>query len=416
MRSFFVACFIFLSGSACLSDDARLRFDELVTRYNALEKQFYAQEPAETEDGIKRFLTHHPMNTMVGDFIALEQQARGTEVGFSCLYHLVAAASSVGDPEYPVTRGKVTALRRLADHYHDYPGVETVFRHLFSGARLPETKAFLRAVMTSSSHRYVRGNAMYALANYLALEANLPAMNESHLAVMDRADPEKEAQRKLLEDLSAKLKDVAVERNRAEARRLIAQIGNEYQNEITPMRVSIRTPGLVSIAGTGSDEVPQSKRKRIADLLPAVQFELNHSIGQQAPQIDSTDVTGKRMRLSEFRGQVVVVMFSFKGCGPCEAMYEGNRQLIEQLADRPFVFLGVQGDETIETVRQAVESQTITWRVWWDGSQKRIATQWNVRWWPSTFVLDQHGVIRYRDLRGKELATAVRSLMSEEAE
>ncbi len=60
-------------------------------------------------------------------------------------------------------------------------------------------------------------------------------------------------------------------------------------------------------------------------------------------------------------------MFSFKGCRPCEAMYPDNRQLIEELSGEPFVFVGVQGDETIDTVHESLESKTITWRVWWDG-------------------------------------------------
>jgi peroxiredoxin len=160
----------------------------------------------------------------------------------------------------------------------------------------------------------------------------------------------------------------------------------------------------------------KSKRERIVDRIPAIQFELNHSIGQKAPPIEGDDARGKRMSLAEFRGKVVVVMFSFKGCGPCEAMYPENRQLIKELAGEPFVFVGVQGDETIDTVRESLESKEIIWRVWWDGENKRILTQWNIRGWPSTFVLDHRGVIRYRDLRGKELSNAVRSLLKKETE
>lgn len=122
------------------------------------------------------------------------------------------------------------------------------------------------------------------------------------------------------------------------------------------------------------------------------------------------------MRLADFHGKVVVVMFSFKGCGPCEEMYPDNRQLIEELSEESFVFIGVQRDETIDTVLESLESKAITWRVWWDGEDKQISTQWNSRAWPSTFVLDQRGVIRFRNLRGKELATAVRSLLKKEAE
>ncbi|MEM6366154.1 MAG: TlpA disulfide reductase family protein [Planctomycetota bacterium] len=429
MKSLLVLLSIVMPYSACFGQDAnpdasqeranidpKSRFEELATRYKTLQEQYYAFEPKEGEDGIKWFLENHPMNTMVTDFIALEQQSRGTEVGFSCLYHLVLAAVSVRDADYPVTVGKIAALKVLAEHYHDYPDVDTTFRYLFSGARVPESETFLRNLATSSPHGYVRANAMYELANYLALEANLPAVCESHLAVMDRVDPENEARMKHFETFTASLKDVAVERNRAEALSLIEQIGSEYQNELVPPRVGVRNPGLISVTRREIDEVLKSKRERIVDRLSAIQFELKHSIGQKAPPIDGKDARGEPMSLADYHGKTVVLMFSFKGCGPCERMYADNRQLIEEMSDEPFVFIGVQGDETIDTVHESLESKAITWRVWWDGADKRISSRWNIRGWPSIFVFDQRGVIRFRDLRGKELSNAVRSLMKKKTE
>jgi peroxiredoxin len=354
---------------------------------------------------------------MVTDFLTLEQQSRGTDVGFSCLYHLVSAAAGVVDsPDLPVTRGKVAALKLLGKYYHDYPDVDTTFRNLFSGTRVPESKMFLRNLITSSRHGYVRANAMHELANYLALEANLPATYESQLAVLDRQDEENEARINFLESLIASLKDVTIDRNRAEANKLIDQIVKGCQDELVPPLVAVRGPGLVSVKRGELDDVLKSKRERIVDRLPAIQFELNHSIGQKAPPIDGKDARGKPMSLAGFHGKIVVVMFSYKGCQPCEAMYPDNRQLIDELSEEPFVFIGVQRDETIDTVLESLESKAITWRVWWDGENKRISTPWNIRGWPSTFVLDQRGVIRFRDLRGKELSNAVRSLLKKEAE
>lgn len=396
--------------------DAHARFEDLATRYKTLQEQFYAHDPKEGEDNLRRFLENHPMNTMVGDFLTLEQQSRGTDVGFSCLYHLVFVAASVGDPDYPVTTGKVTALKILGEHYHDYPDVDTALRYLFSGARVPETKMFLRKLIASSRHGYVRANAMYELANYLALEANLPGMCESQLAVMDRTAPENEARIKSLESFSAGLKDVAIDRNRSEAISLVDQLRNDYAGELVPPRADVKSPVIIKVERAEYDEILKTNRGRIVDRLPAIHFELHHSIGQLAPTIDGDDATGMPMNLADFHGKVVVVMFSFKGCGPCEAMYPDNRRLIEELSGEQFVFVGVQGDESIDTVHESLESKTITWRVWWDGEDKRISTQWNIRGWPATFVLDQRGVIRFRDLRGKELANAVRSLLSKNAE
>lgn len=125
-----------------------------------------------------------PINTMV-NFLSLEQQARGSSVGFSCLYHLVSVAGSFGESDLPVSKGKISALKIVGDHYHDYPDINVVFRLLFSRARLLESKAFLRSLIDKSQHSDFRSNAMFELARYLALEANLPSELESRLILID---------------------------------------------------------------------------------------------------------------------------------------------------------------------------------------------------------------------------------------
>jgi hypothetical protein len=40
-----------------------------------------------------------------------------------------------------------------------------------------------------------------------------------------------------------------------------------------------------------------------------------------------------------------------------------------------------------------------------------LATRWNVTRWPEIYVLDHHGVIRYRALRGEMLELAVSRLV-----
>ena len=387
------------------------RFEELAKRYKSFQEKYYAEKPDQNEDQFKRFLQQHPMNSMVQEFLALERQSRGSKTGFSCLYHLVLSAGSVSGVDYPVTKGKVAALRILGDHYRDYPDVDLSFRYLFSGARVPETKAFLRKLIKGSKRKYVQASAMYELANYLAQEANFYSIANSQLQVIDRKVKANEPMIKHFESLLSDLKNVSIERNREESRALIKQIKSDYKEELMPPRVATRTPGIISVKRGEMDELLKSKRERVVDRLISVQFELNHGIGQRPPEIDGQDAKGKPMRLSEFQGKVVVVMFSFKGCGPCEAMYPDNRSLIKELAEEPFEFLGVQGDEKIETVRETIDSGDVSWRVWWDGKDKQISNQWNIRGWPTTYVIDQKGIIRFRDLRGKELATAVRLLL-----
>lgn len=403
-------------GSAIAVKQGNAEFEELVARYTVLQEEFYADQPRSGDDRQKRFLELHPVNTMVGDFLALERQSRGSRIGFSCLYHLVVSGVSTPDANSPVTKGKVAALQILGRHYRDHPDIDLTFRNLFRGARIVESKKFLRDLIRASPHSHVRANAMFELANHLALEANLPAICEAHLAVIDPADPETLLQRDYFARMIESLHDVSVDQNRAEARALVERIRREHPNALVTPRANVRTPVLVEVKRGEYDSILKAHRDRLVDRLPSVHFELHHSIGQQAPQIGGDDATGKPMRLADFHGKVVVVMFSFKGCGPCEAMYPDNRRLLEELTGEPFAFVGVHRDESIDTVHEALRSGVVTWRVWWDGRDKRISRRWNIRGWPSTFVLDQRGVIRFRDLRGKELANAVRHLLNQETE
>ncbi len=83
------------------------------------------------------------------------------------------------------------------------------------------------------------------------------------------------------------------------------------------------------------------------------------------------------------------------------------------MQDKPFVFLGVNSDSK-ERLRNAVRANGLNWRSWWDGGSPGgpIAQLYQVRGWPTLFVLDHRGMIRYRDLHGQELLEAVQTLVA----
>ena len=96
-------------------------------------------------------------------------------------------------------------------------------------------------------------------------------------------------------------------------------------------------------------------------------------------------------------------------------MYPHERSLVKKLADKPFVLLGVNSDEQREQVKKVVEKEQMTWRSWWDdgGTDGPIQTAYNISGWPTIFVLDHKGTIRYIDVRDKELEEAIDKLLSE---
>ena len=81
---------------------------------------------------------------------------------------------------------------------------------------------------------------------------------------------------------------------------------------------------------------------------------------------------------------------------------------------KPFTILGVNSD-TAERYKKAIKENEITWPSFWDGGMGRrpIAVKWEVSSWPTIYVLDAKGVIRYKNVRGEALDKAVDALMME---
>src|SRR5438067_1690868 len=95
-------------------------------------------------------------------------------------------------------------------------------------------------------------------------------------------------------------------------------------------------------------------------------------------------------------------------------MYPHERSLVARLQDKPFVFLGVNSDKDRVEVRRTIATKGIPWRSWWDGgTEGPIATRWQVGTWPTLFVLDGNGVVRYEVSNPSQLDQAIDALLSE---
>ena len=95
-------------------------------------------------------------------------------------------------------------------------------------------------------------------------------------------------------------------------------------------------------------------------------------------------------------------------------MIPHEKKMVERLKDKPFALVGINSDGGRDALRKIVKEQGITWRHFVDGTTSGpIATRWNVHGWPTIFVLDQKGVIRYKDLRDDALEQAVVKLLQD---
>jgi hypothetical protein len=95
-------------------------------------------------------------------------------------------------------------------------------------------------------------------------------------------------------------------------------------------------------------------------------------------------------------------------------MYPHERSLVKRMQNKPFALLGINSDGDREKIKHRMQEEKITWPSWWDKTTGGpIASAWNVHAWPTIYVLDDKGVIRYKGPRGALLDKAVDTLMKQ---
>ena len=81
---------------------------------------------------------------------------------------------------------------------------------------------------------------------------------------------------------------------------------------------------------------------------------------------------------------------------------------------KPFALIGVNTDQERDTAKKAVVDEKLTWRSFYDHSTSGpIDRAWHVNSWPTIYVIDDRGVIRFKNLRGDDLDRAVEQLLKE---
>ena len=120
------------------------------------------------------------------------------------------------------------------------------------------------------------------------------------------------------------------------------------------------------------------------------------------------------MKLSDFRGKIVVLTFTSQ----IEGWSLLPRTMEEFTDDDQVVVLGVYDGPDREAAQKAAAENSIPWRIWFDGPQKPgpIVSAWNITSSQNAHVLDQKGVIRYRNVGQNRLPAAIEALWPEPEE
>jgi peroxiredoxin len=90
--------------------------------------------------------------------------------------------------------------------------------------------------------------------------------------------------------------------------------------------------------------------------------------------------------------------------------------MVEAYKGKPFALVGVNSDGDRSALQKVVKEQGLNYRSAVGGSTSGpIATAWNVHGWPTVYVIDSKGIIRYKfvGVDPKVLTKAVEDLLAE---
>lgn len=141
-----------------------------------------------------------------------------------------------------------------------------------------------------------------------------------------------------------------------------------------------------------------------------------------APDFTVTRYDGKPVKLSDFRGKVVLLNFWEASCKTCKQEKPGLSELARNASRDELVVVTLAGNDSWDIVR-AMFPQGTPFDVYLDAPQGDeligpVGAAWGVTGWPETFIIDAKGMIRYhyvsyRDWTSGIAETCLQSVIDE---
>ena len=122
-------------------------------------------------------------------------------------------------------------------------------------------------------------------------------------------------------------------------------------------------------------------------------------VGVQAPDFTLTDMDGRSVTLSKYRGKVVMLNFWATWCPPCRAEVPSIEKLYRRMQGKDFALLAVNVENNgRDSVAAFAKEIPISFPVLLDPDH-RVTTLYQVNGIPQTYILDKNGVI-VQDVQG----------------
>lgn len=140
-------------------------------------------------------------------------------------------------------------------------------------------------------------------------------------------------------------------------------------------------------------------------------------LGQDAPDFALRATSGTNFRLSEYRGQVVLLTFWGSRCSQCAPQLAALSRLVDTYRSAGLMALAVNVDDDQLAAAEFAIAHPVSFPVLLD-PEKQVAREYRIDNLPMLLLVDRAGVIRhvhrdYRGVSGDLYREQIKSLLDE---
>lgn len=134
-------------------------------------------------------------------------------------------------------------------------------------------------------------------------------------------------------------------------------------------------------------------------------------VGKPA-QVKFKAVDGRELDLQKMRGKVVLLDFWATWCGPCRKEIPNVRATYARWHASGFEIIGVSFDSDKDALEELVKQEKMVWPQYFEGRHNAIGDQFHIEHYPSMWLVDKQGVIRYISA-GEKMEEKIKTLLKE---